>query len=146
MITIMTQMEREAKAALNPAIPRSIKLLGGLPPMVKAQNFQLSAVADSPPFLRIDCTDMNLAYILVDPFLVANEYAPEFSDADLNEIGIKDEEVPLILSIVNFSRGLENVTMNLIGPLLINPRTANGKQVVLLNAPKFSSRHRLVSH
>lgn len=128
-----------------PQLPAVLHFMEGLQPFASTLQFDLTCVEDAPPFMRMDCTGKDLAYILVDPFAVCEHYRPDVPDADLKSIGLKDGELPLMLAIVNIRRGVENATLNLAGPLLIHPRTGRAKQTVLLNATTYSCRHRLGS-
>ena len=123
--------------------PRIISFPGGLPPFEKALRFALSDQKDAPPFQRLDCLDLELAFVVIDSFAVLEGYAPAFSDADLEALKITPAISPTVLSIVNLSRGAASATVNLAGPLLINPETNCGRQVVLENASEYSVRHRL---
>jgi len=134
-----------AQRSAGAALPVILEIIGGLPPFVNAVRFALTPETNAPPFFRIQCTTMDLSYIMIDPFITVPEYSPEFSDYDLNALGISADIQPIILSIVNFSRGKEDVTINLAGPLLINPHTGRSRQVVLENATKYLTRHKLIS-
>jgi flagellar assembly factor FliW len=124
--------------------PARIHLPGGLPPFKDACEFNVLICLDAPPFLRIECVDKKLGWTLVNPFAVVAGYQPHFSDADWHAVGLGPQDKPLVLAIVNFSQGAQQATVNLIGPLLINPATGAGKQVVLENASSYSARHRLL--
>lgn len=137
-----TLNEVETESA-PPQLPSRLDFQEGLQPFSSPLLFDLTLVEDAPPFLRMDCTSQDLAYILVDPFIILEEYRPDVPDADLRAIGLKEGEPPLMFAIVNIRRGVENATLNLAGPLLIHPRTGRAKQTVLLNAAKYSCRHRL---
>ncbi len=139
IIRLVPKPERPVETGL----PVTLEIARGLPPFVDARQFVLVEEKDAPPFLRIRCLTMDLSYVLIDPFIVEQDYAPEFSDADLAELQIGPALNPQVLAIVNFSRGPGNVTLNLSGPLLVNPATWHAKQVVLENALKYSTRHPL---
>jgi flagellar assembly factor FliW len=148
--TAMRHDEVKAQRKLMPvtpeaSLPVTLEIVGGLPPFVNAVRFALTEETNAPPFYRIRCTTMDLSYVVIDPFIPVPDYAPEFSDADLAELNITAEVNPIVLSIVNFSRGPGEVTLNLAGPLLINPKTGKSKQVVLENATKYSTKHNLLS-
>jgi flagellar assembly factor FliW len=147
--TAMRHDEVKAQRKLMPVspeavLPPTLEVAGGLPPFVNAVRFTLTPETNAPPFFRIRCTTMDLSYVVIDPFIPTPDYAPEFSDADLTELGITADITPIVLAIVNFSRGAEEVTLNLTGPLLINPKTGKSKQVVLENATKYSTKHKLL--
>jgi len=126
------------------ALPKRVFLKDGLPPLKQACEFLLSMEEQAPPFLRFDCVNLDLSYVLIDPFVILPEYAPEFSDADCAEIDLKSSDKPIVLAIVNFSRGVEQASANLVGPLLIHPVSGKAKQTILMNSNLYSSRFDLI--
>ena len=125
-------------------LPTSVQFAGGLAPFENAKHFALRPDASIAPFLRMNCNDADLSFVLIDPFSLLEEYKPEFFETDIEELKLKPEDKPLVLSIVNLSRGVDQATANLAGPLLINPVTGDGRQVVLVNANRYSVRQRLL--
>jgi flagellar assembly factor FliW len=124
-------------------IPAQLHFSGGLAPFLEARTYRLFVEADAPPFLRMECVDKDLAFVLVDPFAVIPDYRPAFCEKDVAELGLKPSDKPLILAIVNLSRGIRHATLNVAGPLLINVADGRSKQVVLDNAAQYSVRHPL---
>jgi flagellar assembly factor FliW len=122
-------------------LPEKLFFTEGLAPFTNARRYNLYTDKEAPPLLRMECETTDLAYVLIDPFVVFPEYEPEFSDADF--IDLKIEEDPLILAIVNLSRGVDHASMNLLGPLLINTRTGASRQALIQNPQAYTSRHRL---
>lgn len=120
-------------------LPMPLAMPGGLQPF-GCQRFTLSAVGDAPPFLRLEAEDQDLAFHLLDPFLVLSEYEPEISGEDDKELDLRCAEETLILAIVNLN-GAGTPTANLSAPLVFNLRTGLGKQAILANAAKFAVRH-----
>jgi flagellar assembly factor FliW len=135
-----TLTETETESA-PPQLPTRLRFNDGLQPFADAKAFELCVVLDAPPFLRMECQTQDLAYILVDPFILVDNYRPDVPDQDLKEIGLANGEMPLVLAIVNIRHGVENATVNLAGPILVHPKTGQAKQTVLLNAAKYSCRH-----
>ncbi|MCS6896892.1 MAG: flagellar assembly protein FliW [Nitrospira sp.] len=84
-----------------------------------------------------------VAFVIMDPDLfVGQEYRVEVSEETLVEIQGNNGEalsVAVILTIPSDDPG--RITANLRGPLLINPRTRLGKQVVL--SEEYPTRHPL---
>jgi len=142
----MLTLQEKPKPVIDarPQLPERLHLKDGLAPLKQACEFTLRAEEDAPPFLRIECLTLDLSYVLIDPFLLMPEYAPEFSDADCEEIGLAASDKPLVLAIVNFSRGAEHATANLVGPLLVHPQTGKAKQVIVMNSGNFSARYKLL--
>src|SRR5579864_9396400 len=100
------------------SVPKQLHFPGGLAPFVKARTYRLYVEVDSPPFLRMECTSTDLAFVLIDPYAINPDYRPEFSDSDVAEVELRPSDKPLILAIVNLSRGVKQATVNLAGPLL----------------------------
>lgn len=141
----MTATDTPSNAVPKEAtVPPLLHFAGGLPPFADAREFALVVEPDAPPFLRMECVNKDLAYVLIDPFALEKDYRPQFSDADFRAVGLGADGKPLVLAIVNFSRGMKEATANLAGPLLVNPATGKARQVVLENAATYSARHRLL--
>jgi flagellar assembly factor FliW len=84
-----------------------------------------------------------VAFILTDPADVVPQYRPEIGASDLEELdlGSLDEAELHVMLVV--AKETKTITANLLGPLVINPRTRLGKQVVLYNS-SYSPAHRLI--
>ena len=84
-----------------------------------------------------------VAFILTDPADVVPQYRPEIGAANLEELdlGSLDEAELHVMLVV--AKETKTITANLLGPLVVNPRTRLGKQVVLYNS-SYSSAHRLI--
>ncbi len=141
---VQEKAPRPASVRASAVLPTRVHFAGGLTPFATAKNFALRADTSVAPFLRLVCEDLELAFVLIDPFSLMEEYKPEFFETDIEELKLKPDDKPLVLSIVNLSRGVEQATANFAGPLLINPATGEGRQVVLVNAGRYSVRHRLL--
>jgi len=62
---------------------------------------------------------------------------------DAAALGIEDPDDAGILAIVTLPARLEEMTANLLGPIVVNVRTRRAKQVVL-DDPRYHTRHRLL--
>ena len=84
-----------------------------------------------------------VAFILTDPIAVVPQYRPQISRGDLDELGLATlDEAELHVMLV-VPQDPKEITANLLGPLVINPRKRLGKQVVLHNST-YSAAHRLI--
>lgn len=78
----------------------------------------------------VDCPD--LAFVITDPLLFYTSYSPRIDDQDLKELNITSQEDRGIVVIVTIPDGApENMTVNLQGPIVVNLKTKEAKQVVL---------------
>ncbi|MCL6601870.1 MAG: flagellar assembly protein FliW [Paenibacillus sp.] len=81
-----------------------------------------------------------LAFLLADPFVFYPQYEFDLPQNDMDELQIKDSVV--IRSIVTIKNPLDQSTLNLLAPVVLNPDTRMGKQVVL-HKSAYQSRHLL---
>jgi flagellar assembly factor FliW len=103
----------------------------GLPGFASAHRFQLSALGeDLAPFMELTCLDEGLRFIVVPPGAIWPDYTLELPDEVAISLGLHSEHDAAILAIVTL-RASEAPTANLMGPLVINVRTAIATQFVL---------------
>ena len=82
----------------------------------------------------------SLAFLIVDPFLVADDYELDVDDKALAKIGITNPAEVCVMAIVTIPAGGTPVTANLQGPLVIN-RTNNQCMQVILGSNKWTTKH-----
>ena len=88
--------------------------------------------SDYEPFLWLQsCEDPNLAFLIVDPFLICNEYETDIDDASLKKIGITKPEDIIIMTIVTVPHDGSTITANFQGPLVINKQNHKCMQAIL---------------
>jgi flagellar assembly factor FliW len=102
------------------------------------KNFILVAAEDGPVQLLQSIEHAELALMVTDPFQIVPEYDLELSDADCAALDLGPNERPALLCTLSVHQ--EQITSNLVGPLVINTRTGSARQVVLLDSP-YSTRY-----
>ena len=96
--------------------------------------------SDYEPFLWLQsCEDPNLAFLIVDPFLICSEYETDIDDASLKKIGITKPEDIIIMTIVTVPHDGSAITANLQGPLVINKKNHECMQAIL-NDNRWSTK------
>lgn len=75
--------------------------------------------------------DMNLAFIVINPFCFLEDYAPQPTEKDLEKIGSPVAETILCYNICVFNEDVQKSSVNLRCPLLINGESRQAIQVVL---------------
>jgi len=75
-----------------------------------------------------------VAFILTDPTDVEPQYRPEVPQSDLDELELASLDEAQLHVMLVVRREPKEITANLLGPLVINPRNRLGKQVVLYNS------------
>ncbi len=115
----------------------------GLPEM---QRFEISPIPGSWPLLSIrSAGSEEFRLIVIEPNTLIAGYDLEISDDDAELLRIKSGEDALIYNIVTIhSLEPQHITVNLVGPIVVNRHTAIGKQVIIANFEHYSAQHSLI--
>lgn len=83
-----------------------------------------------------------LAFVVIEPSRVLSKYHFSVKKEQIKALKTDDVDDLLVYVIVTMSGSVLDVTVNLQGPIVINKHNRVGQQIVL-NNPKFSTRHPL---
>lgn len=107
------------------------------------KQFVLATHPEEDPFLWLQAVgEPKLSFLVISPFLVLPDYEPIIPNEDTEFLGLQSPEETLVFNIVTV-RGNQQATVNLKGPIILNRRTLVAKQIIPVNAPKFSVAHPL---
>jgi len=109
-------------------------------------HFELDPPLEGMPFqvLRASGED-GYEFVVIEPSVLLEGYSCILRDEDVDSLRIESEEDALVLNIVAIhSHDPQYVTVNLVGPIVINRATFVGQQVILANSADFSTEHVLV--
>ena len=118
----------------------------GLIGLPELQRFDLAPISGSWPLLSLlPVESAELNFVAIEPHTLIGGYDPEINDDDAELLRIESPDDLLILNLVTVHSLLPQfVTVNLIGPVLLNRHTSIGKQSIIANFEKYSSVHVLV--
>jgi flagellar assembly factor FliW len=123
----------KAKGLVDVSQERLLTIPEGLFGFEDYKNFAL-VDSDYEPFIWLQSTDEpNLAFLIVDPFLICSSYETDIDDDSLAKIGIKNPEDIIIMTIVTVPADGSAITANFQGPLVINKNNRQCMQVILNN-------------
>ena len=88
--------------------------------------------------------DPSLAFVITDPLIFVPEYKVKLVKAEVSSIELSDDVKELTIVIVNIKRDHSEITVNLQGPVVINPEKRLAKQVVIKESD-YSVRHIIFS-
>ncbi len=84
------------------------------------------------PFIWLQSAeDSNLAFLMIDPFLICPEYEADIDDSTLNKIQVESPEDIIIMTLVTIPKDGSVITANFLGPVVINKKNKKCLQVVL---------------
>lgn len=106
-------------------------------------DFILLDTPDDSPFYWLQAENtIHIAFVLIDPRLVVNDYKVVLTSEDKKELDLTNEDDMLIFSIVTIYENPLDSTVNLLGPIVINKRNRLAKQIIN-QTEDYSVRHPL---
>lgn len=106
------------------------------------KEYYLVDVNISPFLLLQEKYDENIGFIVCDPFLFFSDYEFDLDENTMKVIDAKSQDDILILTIITLSDKMEEITTNLLGPLVINRKNHVGIQYII-NSDKYTTKHKL---
>lgn len=82
----------------------------------------------------------DLAFVIINPFFIKPDYDIVIPQSALEKLKIKDESDVALYSIVVVSEKIEDMTVNLTGPIVINIKEKLAKQVILEDK-RYTTKH-----
>ena len=115
----------------------------GLPGFPAEKSFALLPYQPDGPFSFLQSTkDPDLTFLVVDPFIYFPDYEFDLDDTVASELALTADAPPSIVNIVTVPKKIDDMTANLLAPIIINEKTKQAVQLVLENTG-YSTRHHL---
>jgi flagellar assembly factor FliW len=112
------------------------------------EEYKEYALIDSEykPFVWLQSLEkQNLAFLLIDPFIVCADYEIDVDDRSLENIGISSPLDVVVMAVVTIPSGGGPITANLQGPLIINKVNRQSMQAVLSD-PRWTTKYDIVEN
>ena len=116
----------------------------GLIGFSKLNRFILVSTKTDSHFRWLQSVDEpGLAFLLTDPAVYVPDYEPKVSESMIRSLELSDETPRFLFTTVSIPHGQPNeMTLNLIAPIVINALTRKAKQLVLED-PAYTIKHRV---
>lgn len=141
-------MQAQAKRFKTPEIDIGHRLhfpfgLLGFPDI---KDYVLQDIASDIPFKHLQAIDEpDLAFVLLDPFILVPDYHVLIEDQDLLALNVRTTESLQIFVILTIPPAApQQATANLQGPVIVNTANRRAKQIVLTQSP-YHTRHLLLT-
>lgn len=126
-------MTSASAAASEPAeitVSEAVTFPDGIPGFESCRRWVVMAAEGSTPLRRLHALDgVGASFLAIDPRMVLEGYRCELSASDRHRLGAGDDEPLLWLALVMVEES-GAVTVNLRAPIVINPGTMRGQQVL----------------
>lgn len=110
------------------------------------EKYTKFALIDSEyePFIWLQSTEeSNLAFLMIDPFLICSDYEADMDDSALRNIGVDSAEDIIIMTLVTIPKDGSAITANFLGPVVINKKNRKCLQVIL-NDSRWTTKFDIV--
>ena len=116
----------------------------GIPGFEEENKFVIIPYDEKSPFLFMQSVKQeDLAFLIINPFIIFSDYEFEIDDVSTEELGVKQSDDLLIYTIITMNEGdIKKMTTNLVAPIVINKENNKAKQVVLEKS-KYNTKHKL---
>ncbi len=120
-----------------------IQLADGLLGFPLSKRYIMFPYSDDSSFFWLQSLDEpEISFIVINPFDFFANLEFEVTDEDARSIGLQKSEDVEIFSLVTIPEGQpEDMRTNLAGPVIVNTRTRQGKQILL---SQYSARQSLI--
>ncbi|AZV55923.1 flagellar assembly protein FliW [Clostridium sp. AWRP] len=106
----------------------------GIPGFENLRKFILLPAEENKLFYILhSIEDVNIGIVVVSPFNVLKNYEFDLNEIKVCELNIKSQKDIIVVNTVNLSTKLENITVNLKAPIIINKNENIGEQLILDN-------------
>lgn len=115
---------------------RIINFPEGLAGFPEDKKYVIMEHKPGSPFMWLQSlTTPGLAFVIMNPFLVYPNYLKDLSPEEENTLKPGSNENVMVFAIVTIPGGRAGEsTVNLMGPVVIDPELKEGKQVILANS------------
>lgn len=121
-----------------------ITFIKGLPGFEGLSKFVLLPVEGNEGFnILHSIEDPDIGLVTISPFSIDESYEVELKDGVIKRLNIEKPEDVLIQNTVTLHSKVENITVNLKAPIVINISNKSGEQIIL-DSDKYLIKHPLV--
>lgn len=106
----------------------------GIPGFSNLKKFILVPADENSLFAILQSIeDIDIGLVVTSPFNVIKDYEFDLDDSKVCELNIEDKKDVLVVNTVTVNSKLENITINLKAPIVINTNDNIGEQLILDN-------------
>ncbi|MEK8131738.1 flagellar assembly protein FliW [Paenibacillus filicis] len=115
----------------------------GIPGFADYRRFVILSIEPELPFAYLQSMDEGLIhFVIANPFQIVPTYDIQIDEETQRTLDIQSVEEVEVWNILTMRDSFENVTVNLLAPVILNSRNGIGKQVVL-HQSGYTTRHLL---
>ncbi|WP_017752656.1 flagellar assembly protein FliW [Clostridium tyrobutyricum] len=106
----------------------------GIPGFDNLEKFILVPAEENSLFAILQSIeDIDIGLVVTSPFNIIKDYEFDLDDSKVCELNIENKKDVLVVNTVTVNSKLENITINLKAPIVINTNDKIGEQLILDN-------------
>lgn len=115
---------------------RAIQFPDGLLGFPEHKDYIILEHKPGSPFLWLQSISVpGLAFVMINPFLVKNDYLNDLSSEEEALFKQKKDNEIVVYALVTIPNGKAGTaTVNLLGPIVIDPASRSARQIILANS------------
>ena len=114
-----------------------IEFTKGVPGFNELKKFIHFPIKDNEMFSVLhSIEDSEVGFIVTSPFNVIKDYEIKLDDEIIKRLNIEKESDVLVVNTVTLNSKIENITVNMCAPIIINIEKKLGEQLIL-NNPRY---------
>ena len=126
------KIETRAYGTIEIDDDRVMKFVGPMLGFEGANQYALLDVAPESPFKIMQLVgNPDVSFLVTDPAPFFPNYKVDLTAEQVQDIGLEDPDNAALMVVVNIREGGKNVSANLLGPIVVNVKNFQGKQIVL---------------
>lgn len=115
----------------------------GIPGLENLRNFKIEEIKNNEKFKLISSLEEEISFVVVSPFDFYSEYELDLNDETIKDLNIENSRDVLVLNILTLGDTLENSTINLKAPIIINVKNNLAKQYIM-QYDTYDTKHPLI--
>jgi len=121
-----------------------LEFKSGIPGFPDEHSFVFLIFHPESPFSYLQSvTNSELTFMVVDPFVFFKDYNFILEDEVVNDMQFSNECPPAVYCIATVPAKHEEMTANLLAPVLVNWETGQAVQLCMQSDASYHTRHRL---
>lgn len=104
----------------------------GLPGFEELRHFIILEIANTKPVYWLQSTEnKHIALPVILTFEILDDYYIDIRDNELEELHVESQNDLLVMNVVVIPEKIEDMTVNLAAPIIINAVRGIGKQIII---------------
>lgn len=115
----------------------------GIPGFPDEKEFIILPMIDTPFLVLQSIHTAMVAFIIMDPFIVFEDYEFDLPEEVLNGLEVNSKTDVAIFVILTVQEPFDETTANLQAPIILNQKNKLAKQFII-NKSNYTTKHRII--